>query len=146
MRGARVTFALLMAILALPALADGRQTAQINAFIIYARSWCEAGNERGCTIMQELLPMSATLAESAADCADGDIDACLTARSIRRYFYVTYTRLPLAPDMVTGPDGSPPTRPIWDQPDPGPWFPANCSAFLPECGYFGDPTNPGSFW
>jgi len=140
----RTAVALVLVALALPAAGeDADESSSIAQFIDYAAAWCALGDVTGCAIAEELAPLPAALAEAAALCRQSDQAACMTAWDIRRDYWIGFGRLPVEPDMLPGPDGAPPARPIWDQPDPGPWFPAPCDAFMPACGYFGDPTNPG---
>lgn len=140
----RAAVAVLLLALAPPAAGEEARDSGIGQFIDYAAAWCARGDATGCTIADELPPVRAALVDAAARCSRGDQDGCRTAWSIRESFWVRFGRLPVQPDMLPGPDGTPPARPLWDQPDPGPWFPAPCQALMPECGYFGDPANPDS--
>lgn len=139
----RAAVALLLVTLAPPAAGEKAGASPIGKFIDYAAAWCALGDETRCTIAGELAPMPDALDDAAERCTRGDEDGCRTAWSIRESFWVHFGRLSVQPDMLPGPDGAPPARPIWEQPDPGPWTPAPCDAFIPECGYFGDPANPG---
>lgn len=111
-----------------------------GGFAQYAQDWCERGDAEGCRAAARVQQLGADLATAAPLCAAGDYDACLSAQSARREFWTLYGRLPVRTDMLPGPNGEPPARPIWDQPaaDEPPVF-NPCDALRPECGFFGDP-------
>ncbi|MBW7922698.1 MAG: hypothetical protein H3C51_11430 [Rubellimicrobium sp.] len=119
--------------------ADGF-AAEMVWFAQYAQGWCALGDARGCEIAGDAGALAATVAARAPSCAAGDRDACDAAWAARRAFWERYGRQPVEPDMMPGPNGEPPARAIWDQPAPvEPPETAACQAFIPRCGFFGDP-------
>lgn len=119
---------------------DAVSADRIEEFARYAQHWCARGDAVGCRIAERMEALAVDLATAAPSCAEGVFDACLDAQVARREFWTGYGRLHLQPDMLPGPNGEPPLRPIWDQPaaDEPPVF-SPCDALRPECGFFGDP-------